>query len=223
MRKHIFWLLLAVGLLGLPACNVLELTESGPDACDGAGTLFQDDFSGEQNCGWAEYSRSGAQVEMAEEALTVTTSQPGEIWWTNPGREFNDIIITVDAAQVAGPEDNAYGVICRYQDEGNYYLFLISGDGYYAIGKYQTGSDRITYLTEGEQFLESAAINKGSGALNQLRVGCVGNQLSLAVNGNPLLTVTDPTFVNGDVGLAASTFQPGTAVIEFDNFRVAAP
>jgi len=43
------------------------------------------------------------------------------------------------------------------------------------------------------------------------------------VNGLSLLTVTDPTFVTGDIGVAASTLQPGTSLIEFDNIRVRLP
>ncbi|MCB8946343.1 MAG: hypothetical protein H6658_21575, partial [Ardenticatenaceae bacterium] len=106
----------------------------------------------------------------------------------------------------------------------NFYVFLISGDGYYAIGKYQSGSDTILYLTgDGEyHYIFSDAINQGI-ATNQLRVGCVGNELSLAVNGLPLVTVTDPTFVTGDMGLGVSAFELGTAVIEFDNIQVIAP
>ncbi|MCB0035232.1 MAG: hypothetical protein KDE51_14470, partial [Anaerolineales bacterium] len=60
-------------------------------------------------------------------------------------------------------------------------------------------------------------------ATNEIRASCVGNQLSLAVNGIPLVTVTDPTFVNGDVGVGVTTFQPGTAVVEYDSFRVLQP
>lgn len=60
-------------------------------------------------------------------------------------------------------------------------------------------------------------------ASNELRVSCVGNQLSMEVNGIPLLSVTDPTFVTGDIGLAAATLQQGTAIVEFDNVRVTTP
>jgi hypothetical protein len=47
--------------------------------------------------------------------------------------------------------------------------------------------------------------------------------LSLTVNGIPLATVTDPTFVTGDIGVGVSAFEVGTAVIEFDNIQVSAP
>jgi len=128
----------------------------------------------------------------------------------------------VEARQVSGPNDNAYGIICRYQNEENFYVFLISGDGYYAIGKYQTGDENVVYLTENGQFQPSDAINTGI-ASNEMEVSCLGNELSLAVNGAPLVSVNDPTFVTGDIGLAASTLQAATGVIEFDNVQVAAP
>jgi hypothetical protein len=203
----------------LVACS---LVDSGPDACDGQGILFQDDFSGELDCGWVLDDRGGAVVAIEEGSLRISTSQPGQIWWTNPRRNFDDVIINVQARQAGGPNDNAYGVICRYQSPENFYLFLISGDGYYAIGKYQSGSSRITYLSGDGQYQYSDVINQGI-ATNQMRVGCVGNELSLAVNGLPMATVTDPTFVTGDVGLGVSTFELGTAVVEFDNIRVIAP
>lgn len=220
MRKFatLFVLLIAVTLL--VGCDLIG--GNGADACQSSGVLFEDDFSGDRNCGWVLYNRGGAVVAIEEGVLRFSTSQPGQIWWTNPERSFDDAIITVEARQVSGPNNNAYGVICRYQNEANFYLFLISGDGYYAIGKYQTGSDQIQYLTENGQYVYSEAINQGI-STNRIRAACVGNQLSLTVNGIPLLTVTDPTFVTGDLGLGVSTLESGTAVVQFDNVRVIAP
>lgn len=211
---------LAALIAVLAGCSA-EQTE--PDACDALpDVLFFDDFNGEQNCGWATYNRGGENVTIENAAMRITVSQRGQLWWTNPGRDFDDVVIRAEARQVAGPNDNAYGLICRYQNEENFYVFLVSGDGYYAIGKYQSGNENVVYLTETGQFLQSEAINQGV-ASNELRVACVGNQLSLDVNGVPLLTVTDPTFVTGDIGLAASTLQSETGVIEFDNVQVTLP
>ena len=219
MRKFIIILLAGLAVTFLSACG---LTGSGVDECTDGGTLFQDDFSGDQNCGWQEYSQGGTVVEINDGSLNMSTSQPGQIWWTNPGREFDDVIISTQARQVSGPDDNAYGVICRYQDENNYYIFLISGDGYYAIGKYQTGNDQIIYLTENGQYIQSEEIRQGADT-NQIRASCIGNQLSLSVNGIPLTVVEDPTFVRGDVGTAVSVLEPGTLNVSFDDFQVLAP
>lgn len=214
-------------LLFLSACDSvpevdLPFADSGPDACDAGGTLFADDFSGEQNCGWVEYNRGGAVIAIEDGALNISTSSPGEIWWTNPGRTFDDVIVNVQASQISGVDDNAYGVICRYQDEHNFYLFLISGDGFYTIGKYAGIDIPVTYLTPDGQYQPSDIINQGA-ASNDIQASCIGNQLSLAVNGEPLITVTDSEFSSGDIGLAASTMQQGTVEISFDDVRVFAP
>lgn len=205
--------------LVLAACGV---TESEPDTCDSPDSLFVDDFNGEQDCGWSAYSRGGGAAAVDNASMQITVSQPGQLWWTNPNRMFDDVIITVEARQVSGPNDNAYGIICRYQNEENFYVFLISGDGYYTIGKYQSAVENVVYLTENGQFQPSEVIHTGV-ATNELRASCIGNELSLEVNGVPLVSVTDPTFVTGDIGLAAGTLATGTAVIEFDNVQVVAP
>ncbi len=219
-RRRIGTLFLGLAaLLALSACDVIS---SEPDTCETEGYLFEDEFDGTRDCGWATYNRGGAIVEITDGALQISTSQPGQIWWSNPGKDFDDLIITVEARQADGPDDNAYGLICRYQNEENFYLFLISGDGYYAIGKYQSGSPEVEYLTENQQFQPSDAINQGN-ATNRIEASCIGNELSLSVNGLSLLTVTDPTFVTGDIGVAASTLQPGTSLIEFDSIRARLP
>jgi hypothetical protein len=220
MRGFFLLLLLILAIPLLSACLPGNL--KGTDPCNEEGTLLNDDFSGEKQCGWVLYNRSGASAGISDGLLRLSTGQPGQIWWTNPGRNFDDVIMTVEAQQVSGPDDNAYGAICRYQSPQNFYVFLISGDGYYAIGKYQSGSSQIQYLSGEGEFVPSDAIRTGVAA-NDLRVSCIGNELSLAVNGVPLVTVTDPTFVTGDIGLAASTFQPGTTVIAFDSIVTIAP
>lgn len=218
MRKLDVFLLLLISLM-LVSCS---LANSSPDDCRGSGTVFQDDFGGERDCGWALYNEGGAVAEIADGVLRISTSQAGKIWWSNPGQNFDDVIITVQARQMSGPNNNAYGIICRYQNERNFYIFLISGDGYYTIGKYQSGSDQITYLTDNGQYQASEFINQGV-ATNQIRASCIGDELSLAVNGLPLFITTDPTFVTGDVGLGVSTLELGTAVVQFDNLTIIAP
>ncbi|MCZ7666410.1 MAG: hypothetical protein M5U34_03875 [Chloroflexi bacterium] len=197
MKKNLlFWGCAMLGMMLLAACSI---SSGGVDKCTVGGALFQDDFGGEQNCGWALYNRGGAVVEIDQGVLRISTSQPGQIWWTNPGQSFDDVIISTDARQISGPNNNAYGVICRYQNEENFYVFLISGDGYYTIGKYTSDSPTVTYLTEEGKYQFSEVINQGN-ATNQIRATCIGQELSLAVNGITLATVMDPTFVIGDVG-----------------------
>lgn len=218
--RRFSYILILFGIVSLGACSVGSV--SGPDPCNEDDTLLNDDFEGTKDCGWALYNGSGVTSEIGEGVLRLSNSLSGEITWANANRNFDDVIITTQARQVSGPNDNAYGAICRYQNPQNFYVFLVSGDGHYAIGKYQSGNAQVQYLSGEGQYVFSDAINQGAAA-NEIRASCIGNELSLSVNGIPLETVTDPTFVTGDIGLGASPFQPGTTVIEFDGIRVISP
>ena len=193
-----------------------------PDPCAAPDALFFDDFEEDPACGWLLYDDSGLVAEIVDGQMQISTSQPGKIAWTNPNRTFDDLVVRVRTRQMAGPDDNAYGVICRYVDQENFYIFLISGDGFYAIGKYESGRPQIRYLTGDGAYVYSEAINQGQ-ANNDIEASCIGDELRLTVNGLRLATVTDDAFPAGDIGLGTSTLDPGTAVIRFDNIRVQAP
>lgn len=218
--KRSFLLFLTSTVLLLAGCSMFGPPE--PEGCEGNGFLFEDDFSGERNCGWVEYEEQGGSAQVESGYLQITSREKGQFWWSNPGKNFSDSVISVQARQISGPDDNAFGAICRYQSPENFYMFLVSGDGYYAIGKFQTGFEAIQYLTGEGTFVYSDVINQGTG-INEIRASCVANELSLTVNGILLATVTDPTFVTGDVGLGVTTFQQGNSIIQFDRLRVSAP
>lgn len=214
----IFLLLFVLGIAS--ACSSIESEE--PETCNEGGAIFSDDFNGEVDCGWQLYSGRGVDEVVQDGVLRIETNQPGLIGWTLAGQEVDDVVISTRAQQIGGPNDNAYGIICRYQNPDNYYVFLVSGDGHYAIGKFQSGQEGIEYLTGEGLYAPSDVINTGQ-SINDLQASCIGNQLSLTVNGIQVDSITDPTFVIGDFGLGASTFQPGTAIIEFDNFQAISP
>ena len=213
-----FWL---ASVLLLASCGALPGQQV--DQCVTDDALFRDGFDDEVACGWVEYGGNDS-AEIENGVMTISVGTSGVMAWSNPQRSFQDVEISALSTQVSGPNNNAYGLICRYVDDENFYAFLISGDGFYAIGKYQTGVSQVQYLT-GEDpyyFVASDAINTGA-ASNQLRVRCVGNTLSFYVNGTLLAEVVDGTFVAGDIGVAASTLDDGRAVVEFDTVQVVAP
>jgi hypothetical protein len=111
------------------------------------------------------------------------------------------------------------GVLCRHQDEDNYYLLAISADGYYLLLSAQDG--QIEPLV-GPEFSE--AIRQGK-AENNLRARCWGSTLSLWVNDELLVTRADNTLPDsGTIALFADAVQRGEiAVVAFDNFVLASP
>jgi hypothetical protein len=140
-------------------------------------------------------------------------------YWANPGLDFTDTIVEVEATKVGGPEDNDFGLICRYQNTDNFYVMIISSDGYYGIFRVIDGVQEIIGSDEMEY---NQAINEGD-VVNIIKADCIGSTLTLYANGSQLISVQDSSFSSGDVGLIAGTFdEPGTD-IHFDNFVVRQP
>ena len=180
--------------------------------------IFQDNFS-VTSSGWDRVQESDRITDYHKYEYRLFVNKPSYDVWANPGLNISDSVIEVEATKVGGPDDNDFGVICRYQDINNFYIFTISSDGYYGIAKKMNG-DRV--LIDMEKLEYSDIIYQGN-ATNQIRVECVGERLVLSVNGQTLKVATDPDFTSGDVGLIAGTYDvPGTDIY-FDNFLIKYP
>jgi len=180
--------------------------------------LFVDDFSNPDS-GFNRTADADAVTEYTDGEYQIHVFAANLNVWGVSGPELTDTRAEVIARTAGGTENNLYGLICRYQDDSNFYFFAISADGYYAIGK----------LKEGEIVLLSSAVFEYSdkiligAATNHLAVECAGESLSLAVNGAPLAQTADADFSNGHIGLIAGTFNDSETDIRFDNLLVTQP
>lgn len=180
--------------------------------------LFADDFS-DPNSGWAQVEAGNRTTDYYNGAYRILVNVTNADYESTPGYQFTDVLIDVDATKIGGPDDNDFGVICRYTDSRNFYFFLISSDGFYGIAKATNGSRNLIGL---DFMPASTAIHQGE-ATNHIRAECVGNQLRLIVNDVLLYEVQDNDHTTGDVGLIAGTFDiPGTDIL-FDDFFVRSP
>lgn len=211
-------LLLSAFVLVTLACQAVTsgTGQGGSPAPDNV--LFRDDFS-DTSSGWDRVNVSDGVTDYADGVYRIFVNTSNTDVWANPGLNFSDVRIEVDATKVGGDDNNDFGLICRYQDGANFYFFVISSDGYYGVGKFVEGEQK---LIGSESMPASDKVNQGN-ATNHLRADCVGNKLRLYVNDELLTEVEDSEFTSGDVGLLAGSFdQPGTD-IHFDNFSVLKP
>lgn len=219
MKLKYSWvfLLCAIALLcaacqAAPSAGAAATLQSGD-------ILFKDDFSN-KNSGWGLWNRDGALVEYHPSGgLRILVTESQYDFWSVTGRKFLDVQIEVDATMIGGPQDNDFGIICRYQDESNFYMMVISSDGYYGIAKMKDGQYR---MIGAEQLQYSTAIAQGQ-SVNRLRGDCVGERLVLYVNDQKLMETTDADFSGGDVGLLAGAYDEPNVDILFDNFVVKKP
>ncbi|GAB4578521.1 MAG: hypothetical protein Fur0022_12560 [Anaerolineales bacterium] len=212
--KQAAWLI--AGILGFvlwgTGCSVFP-----PPAWE-AGVLFQEDFS-VLGGKWSRVRDEAGITDYEQGGYRIQVLQPNTQFWSRPGLDVQDVHIEVEAITLAGPQENLFGVICRYQDDRNFYFFLIGDDGFFVVGKYKNGAQSFIGM---ETFGFHPALQT-SPSVDVFQVDCVGETLTLTVNELEIVTVQDRDFLSGDVGLIAGTLDvPGTDVL-FDNFVVRKP
>jgi hypothetical protein len=182
------------------------------------GVLFQDDFS-DTSSGWDRNSSEQGATDYIDGGYHIFVAPENYSVWANPGQFFTDVRVGVDAHKLSGVDDNEYGVICRYEDTGNFYAASVSSDGYYGVIDVDNGEFQYVGM-EGMQPTDQLNLGDGS---NHVQLDCVGSTLTLSVNGVQLVSVEDDSHASGDVGLYAGTFNSPNIDIFFDNFVASQP
>jgi len=139
--------------------------------CLSVSTPFEDDFS-DPASGWGSASHETYVRGYQLGRYLIQIDVPQWLVWTTSGRSYQDVAVEV-MARSDDARDNHYGILCRY-DEGQFYYFAVSTDGYYAIFR-QTEEGDLTPLT-GRAMLRSSLINT-DGTENRLLAVCEGPQL----------------------------------------------
>jgi hypothetical protein len=158
-------------------------------------------------------------VENGQINLRVLT--PQYVAWTEcASDEYADFVVEADATQVGGPDANAYGLIFRYGlDADEFYAFLISGDGLYALTVDGAKRDEAEFLVD---WTESPAINKGA-QTNHIKVIAIGPSIMYYVNGQLLGETQDARYSAGTVGFFAGSLEDGGVQASFDNLKISEP
>jgi len=222
MKKYHFAIIVLItASLGCSLFSAKIPAADDQNQAQGAQTiiLFSDDFS-DNTSGWDVYADDNKVSDYSNGGYRIFTFDTQNDVWANPYLDFSEPVrIEVDATKLGGPDDNDFGIICDYQDTGNFHAGLISSDGYTVIVKLQ---DQAWEYLSSDKMEAVGNINQGS-ATNHIRFDCNQGNLTLYVNGTQIASAFDNTFIGGDVGLQVGTFDTGGADILFDNFVVMKP
>lgn len=195
-----------------------------PTATQGV-ILFQDDFSSVGVGDWGQNRDSESIKDYEQGGYRIMVNKADWIYWVTAGVNFSDVHLEVDVTKLAGPDTNEFGLICRYVDTDNFYFLTATSDGYYSISKYvynPTKGESEYFALSDDTFVATDYVNQGS-ASNHLRADCVGNTLTLYINGQLIASATDNTFSSGDVGIMTGSYNEPGADVLFDNFFVFQP
>jgi hypothetical protein len=129
---------------------------------------------------------------------------------------YTDVILEAKAEN-RGMNNNNVSLVCRLTDP-EWYEFSIANNGLYWI--YAHDASGYNKLYDGG----STAINQGKGE-NVYTIGCVGDTLSLYINGVEVKTLEDKQyrFREGQVGINVTSFNVTPIKVEFDYLTIAQP
>jgi len=178
--------------------------------------LYQEQFEN-NTTGWARIANDNGIMDYDGGGYRILVRQPKLNIWSTSEKDFGDVRLEADVIKLNGPDENRMGLICRYQG-GDYYFFIISNDGYYAVGKFIGGQT----LLLGQTAMQPSEFIKKD-AVNHLRADCIGDSLTFYINFKQVASVKDTDFKNGDVGLLAGAFSEENVDVLFDHFVVIQP
>jgi hypothetical protein len=219
MIKKGLYIFISVFLLtSTTACSTFQKIQSWIHPPQTGSTLFSDDFS-DPSSGWTTWNGDGSAVDYNSGGLRYFINQLNFDYWSLPPGNYSDTHIEVMATKLTGPDDNHYGIICRYKNRDNFYSFLISSDGYFGIMKVKDGNYSLITGTQ----MEFSEIIRQSSVTNYLQADCIGENLVFSVNGQKVAVAQDKDFSEGGAGLIAGTYSSPSVDILFDNFTIYQP
>jgi hypothetical protein len=137
---------------------------------------------------------------------------------TLPRSYPQDQLVTATFETSGSPPDVGFGVVCRMQDERNYYRLGVSNDGQYAIQRVRDGE--TTVLTGGK-WQSNGAIRATPGPF-AVRGECVGDTLTLLNSNTEIASTRDRTIRGPHVGVFLESFAEPNSVVKVTSLAVRA-
>ncbi|MCI0520803.1 MAG: S1C family serine protease [Chloroflexi bacterium] len=166
-------------------------------------------MNGEDDDFYAEAADSNLHVEINNTNTWV--------YFLNTTMTVTDVRLDTLSSNL-GRNNNNVSLICRYSDEG-WYEINIWNSGKYDIFYYDSlVADDYKQLFSGG----STAIKTGKD-INEYTVTCIGDELSLYVNGQHVRTVKDKNLKEGQFGVGVSSFDVTPIIVELDFYSASVP
>src|SRR5580693_2481849 len=176
--------------------------------------LYEDNFA-HLDPSWGP---PGERLNVEGGKLTLKPAPNSTQSILNQSNVFDDADIRVEVTMPAGDANIPGGLIFWAKDHSNFYCLCIDAAGYFKISRYVT--DR---WLQPVGWIENAAISKGVGQLNKLRVVTKGRQATAYINDKQVTTFDgQPPQGGGCVGVSGGSPENAQNTWQFTNLQVMA-
>lgn len=180
--------------------------------------FFETDFGNPDDTSmWVLDNSSGIEHDLSDGNLILRNMQDRiattTLFATDYTYQNTDITLTAKLDADSHPP-SAYGIVFRYTDSGNYYVFAVDGQQRYGLWRRAIidGSAQWIQLHEGEDWIVNQNIHP-IGEDNLLRVLVINDDIHGYVNGNLMIHTSDDALAEGNIGIyTGSTSRANTIV-----------
>ena len=206
------------GIRPLLAALVLVFSAGAAWAvCPGLDVQFQDSFD-QFKPTWGDPS---AEVKVENGNMVISPASGTYVWRANTAGLYDDVdmCVTVTTLAAVEPIDAKAGLMFWYDDVNSFYVFEIAPNGRASIWRRQRGK-----WLEQVNWADAPSVNKGDGAINELRVTTVGGDATFYVNGTEFKKISGtPPDKGQEIGLFAASPDTGQAMFAFEGLKVTKP
>lgn len=158
-------------------------------------------------------------ADILNNQYRMLVTEPDSLLCSYPDLILADVALEADITKIGGSATGGWGLFCRFTDYEHMYIFIILPGGNFSIGKVR-GEEFIPLGAPEPQF--SPIILQGSSP-NHVRIDCVGDILTLEINGQLVAAVQDGEYTEGYVGVFAGSFDGVGVDVLFDNLAIYQP
>jgi hypothetical protein len=196
-------------------------SDGGSTSGGEAQAFFTEEFDGDLG-NWTYWVSSGSEsgvglsAENASLNVLLSTENTSVYVFYDP-YIYEDVILEAQADN-RGKNNNNVSLVCRYNaTDSTWYEFSVANNGLYWIYAYDGGYNQIA--NGGSNLIKTGKDT------NVYTVGCVGDTLSLYINGQEVRTFQDKTYrlKEGQVGLNVTSFDVLPIEVDFEYFTIAEP
>ena len=213
-----------------PTVNVPEVpADNTPAVVTENQKFFTEEFDTPLSNAWSILTVTGS--DKADPEKVTVEPQNGKLVWDFQSEyvyyymfyegSYTDVTVELQADN-RGKNNNSISLICRYDPAVGWYEFNIANNGLYEILYADSSGDSIGYsrITNGG----SNEIKQGKDS-NEYSISCVGDKLTLNINGEEVNSITEKNYGlrEGGVGMSVSAFNVLPILVEMDWFKVSEP
>jgi len=158
--------------------------------------IFQDNFVDNTN-NWKLYNTSAARATIGMSIFTLEHKRRNGAWANTVEVNLDqnsDFIIDSKVTKIYGVNNYGYGITWGGKDSKNNYIFLVSGNGFFQIGKSENGQFKNIV-----DWTASPAISKNNGQ-NALKIEKSANKLFFYINERRVISIDALPFYGNKMG-----------------------